>query len=305
MDAFITGGRGFVGPWLSRHLNACGDRVVVTDTGVDVTDAVAIRDAIGDASPDAIYHLAAQSSVRSSWDDPAATFQVNVVGTLNVLDGVRRSAPAARVLVVSSVEVYGVIDPADLPITEAAPLRPVTPYAASKAAAEMAAVQAQLGWGLDIVRARPFTHTGPGQAPRFFVASMAQQIVHAAATGATDLRTGDLSVGRDISDVRDVVRAYRLLIERGQRGEVYNVCSGRTVTLAEVVRRLLALDGSDLVVSTDPDRLRPVDLPNLCGDPGQLLRATGWEPSYSLDQTLADVLDYWRHQPAAVATSPC
>lgn len=285
-----------------RYLEACGDHVVVTDTGVDVTDALAVRDAIGDAAPDAVYHLAAQSSVHSSWDDPATTFRVNALGTLHVLDAVRRNAAAARVLVVSSVEVYGVVAPAELPLPETAPFRPATPYAASKAAAEMAAVQAQLGWGLDVIRARPFTHTGPGQAPRFFVASMAQQIVQAVATGATELRTGNLAVGRDISDVRDVVRAYRMLIERGHGGEVYNVCSGRSVTLGHIVRLLLALNGSDLAVTTDPARLRPVDLPDLRGDPSRLRQVTGWEPEYTLDRTLADVLEYWRSQPAAVAS---
>jgi GDP-4-dehydro-6-deoxy-D-mannose reductase len=186
-------------------------------------------------------------------------------------------------------------------VREGTALRPATPYAASKAAAEMAAIQAQLGWGLDVVRARPFTHTGPGQAPRFFVASMAQQIAQATLTGARELRTGNLTVRRDVSDVRDVVRAYRRLIERGQRGEVYNVCSGRSVTLDHVVRLLLDSAGTDLVVTTDPARLRPVDLPDLRGDPTRLRDATGWEPEYSLETTLADVLAYWRTQPAGVA----
>jgi GDP-4-dehydro-6-deoxy-D-mannose reductase len=169
--AFITGGRGFVGPWLRQHLEECGDRVVVAGAGVDVTDAATVVSAIGAARPDAVYHLAAQSSVSTSWEDPAATFEVNTIGTLNVLDAVRQAAPGARVLVVSSVEVYGIVAAADLPITEAAPMRPATPYAASKAAGEMAAIQAYVGWGLDVIRARPFSHTGPGQAPRFFVAA--------------------------------------------------------------------------------------------------------------------------------------
>jgi GDP-4-dehydro-6-deoxy-D-mannose reductase len=301
VHAFITGGRGFVGPWLGQHLEACGDTVTVTGAEVDITDAVALRDAIGAARPDAVYHLAAQSSVQASWDDPAATFEINTIGTLNVLDAVHRRAPTARVLLVSSVEVYGAVDPADLPLDESARFRPATPYAASKAAAEMAGIQAYLGWGVDVVRARPFTHTGPGQAARFFVASMAQQIVLAAGAGVTELRTGKLDVGRDISDVRDVVRAYRLLVEKGQAGEVYNVCSGRSVTLDHVVRLLLELAGSDLVVATDPARLRPVDLPDVRGDPTRLRQATGWEPDYPLDQTLLDVLAYWRSQPASVA----
>jgi GDP-4-dehydro-6-deoxy-D-mannose reductase len=290
----MTGGRGFVGPWLCQHLEACGDQVIVAGSAVDVTDAAALHDALADARPDAVYHLAAQSSVSSSWDDPVATFEVNAVGTLNVLVAVHRVAPAARVLLVSSVEVYGAVSEAELPIVESTPFGPATPYAASKAAAEMAGLQAHLGWGLDVVRARPFSHTGPGQAPRFFVANMAEQIVRAQSTGATELRTGNLAVGRDICDVRDVVRAYRLLVEKGEAGEAYNICSGRSVTLDEVVRMLLELSGSELAVTTDPSRLRSIDLAHLRGDATKLRRATGWEPEYPLDQTLADILAYWR-----------
>jgi GDP-4-dehydro-6-deoxy-D-mannose reductase len=198
--------------------------------------------------------------------------------------------------VVSSVEVYGMVEPAELPLTETAPFRPATPYAASKAAAEMAALQAHLGWGLDVIRVRPFTHTGPGQTTRFFVPNMARQIVEAATSGATALRTGNLTVRRDLLDVRDVVRAYRLLAERGAPGEVYNVCSGRSVALDEVVGRLLTLAGSSLAVTTDPARLRPVDLRDLRGDPARLHQATGWAPEYSLEETLTDVLAYWQTQ---------
>jgi GDP-4-dehydro-6-deoxy-D-mannose reductase len=301
--AFITGGRGFVGPWLVRHLASSGDEAVLADVSVDVTDGPAVRDAIEAARPDVVYHLAAQSSVSSSWEDPAATFAVNALGSLQVLGAVHAAAPAARVLLISSVEIYGLVQPGDLPLTEEAPFRPATPYAASKAAAEMAAIQAHLGWGLDVVRARPFTHTGPGQMPRFFVPNMARQIVEASRTGATELRTGNLTVARDILDVRDVVRAYRLLAERGEPGGVYNICSGRSVTLDEVVRVLLALAGSDLRVTTDPARMRPVDLPDLRGDPSRLYAATGWEPQFALEDTLLDVLAYWRDQDAEAAAS--
>lgn len=294
MRTFVTGGHGFVGPWLCQHLVASGDEVVVAEESMDVTDGPAVRDAVEDARPDAVYHLAAQSSVSSSWDAPAATFAVNALGTLHVLTAVRTVALKARVVLVSSVEVYGIVPQECLPLTEAAPFRPVTPYAASKAAAEMAGLQAHLGWGLDVIRARPFTHTGPAQTSRFFVPSMARQIVEAARTGATDLKAGNLAVGRDILDVRDVVRAYRLLAEQGVPGEVYNVCSGRSVTLDTVLRRLLDLAGSDLKVTADPTRMRAVDLPDLRGDPTRLHAATRWEPEYTLDQTLADVLAYWR-----------
>jgi len=295
--AFVTGGHGFVGPWLCQHLKESGDEVVIADPSMDVTDGPAVLGAVGDAEPDVVYHLAAQASVNSSWDAPVATFAVNALGTVQVLSAVQACSPAARVVMVSSVEVYGAVQEDDLPITEAAPFRPATPYAASKAAAEMACLQAHLGWGLDVVRARPFNHTGPGQTAQFFVPGMARQIVNAVTSGATDLRTGDLTVRRDILDVRDVVRAYRLLAQRGAAGEAYNVCSGQSVPLAQVLDRLLTLAGSDLTLTTDPSRLRPVDPPDHRGDPTRLHDATGWAPEYGLDQTLDDVLAYWRRQP--------
>jgi GDP-4-dehydro-6-deoxy-D-mannose reductase len=196
-----------------------------------------------------------------------------------------------RVLVVSSAEVYGRVQPGDLPLTEDAPLRPVSPYAASKAAAELLAVQAHLGHGLPVVRARPFNHVGPGQSPTFAVAAFAHRIVEARRTGASTLHVGNLTPRRDLTDVRDVVRAYRLLIERGVPGEVYNVCSGRDVAIEDVVRRLLELAGADLELEVDQSLLRPVDVPVLRGDGGRLHAATGWEPAIPLDETLRDVLD--------------
>jgi GDP-4-dehydro-6-deoxy-D-mannose reductase len=299
--AFVTGGQGFVGPWLCQYLAAAGDDVVSVDLAVDVTDRAKVQEAIAEARPDAVYHLAAQSSVKASWDDPAATFGVNVLGTVNVLDAVRACRPAARVLLISSVEVYGLVPPDEQPVVETAPFRPATPYAASKAGAELAGLQAHLGSGLDVVRARPFNHTGPGQTARFFVSSMARQIVEAGHTGASELKVGNLGVARDFLDVRDVVRAYRLLIERGTAGQVYNICSGRSVTLHRVLQRLLDLAGSDLRVTADPSRMRPVDLPDLRGDPAQMAAATGWAPEYTLDQTLADVLAHWRRHLAPPA----
>jgi GDP-4-dehydro-6-deoxy-D-mannose reductase len=309
--AFVTGASGFVGPWLCQHLEASGDDVVVAGHDVDVTDADGIGRSLTAARPDAIYHLAAQSSVGSSWDDTTGTFQVNLLGTLHVLEAANTCTPRPRVLLVSSAEVYGAVTPADLPVSEDAPFRPVTPYAASKAAAELAGLQAYLGRGLEVVRARPFNHTGPGQGTGFVVPALARQVAEAAlsdpkgatgATGATGgqdtkiLHTGNLTARRDFTDVRDVVRAYRLLIERGAAGEVYNVCSGRSVLLEDLAKRLLAQAGLDLTIEVAPDRLRPVDVPDMRGDPGRLKEATGWQPTIDLDQTLGDVLAYWRDE---------
>lgn len=297
MRAFVTGGHGFVGPWLARHLAERGDDVVLADPSVDVTDPAALHQAVEDARPEVVYHLAAQASVGASWDAPAHTFAVNTLGTVHLLDAVRDCSPRARVLLVSSVEVYGVVPVAELPLTEERPFRPAAPYAASKAAAELAGLQAHLGWGLDVVRVRPFNHTGPGQPDRFFVPSMARQIVEGQRGGVTELLTGNLDVRRDLLDVRDVVRAYRLLAERGVAGDAYNVCSGTSVALADVVQQLLAVAGAAMVVRRDAARLRPVDLPDLRGDPARLVGATGWQREIGLDETLRDVIEYWRRCP--------
>ena len=219
MRAFVTGASGFVGPWLCRHLEASGDEVVPAGHDRDVTDADSIAEALIASRPDAVYHLAAQSSVGSSWADATGTFRVNVFGTLHVLDAANACPSRPRVLVVSSAEVYGEVSPLALPVAETAPFRPGTPYAASKAAAELAGLQAFLGRGLEVVRARPFNHTGPGQGPGFVVPALARQVVEASLTGATVLKTGNLTARRDFTDVRDVVAAYRLLIERGSAGE--------------------------------------------------------------------------------------
>jgi len=294
--AFVTGASGFVGPWLCRHLEASGDEVVPAGHDRDVTDADSIAEALIASRPDAVYHLAAQSSVGSSWADATGTFRVNVFGTLHVLDAANACPSRPRVLVVSSAEVYGEVSPLALPVAETAPFRPGTPYAASKAAAELAGLQAFLGRGLEVVRARPFNHTGPGQGPGFVVPALARQVVEASLTGATVLKTGNLTARRDFTDVRDVVAAYRLLIERGSAGEVYNVCSGRSVLLLDLVERLLSLAGADLSVEVAPERLRPVDVPEMRGDPRRLEDLTGWRPAIDLDRTLRDVLDYWRQE---------
>ena len=291
MRAFVTGASGFVGNHLVAHLVASGDEVVTAEHGLDVTDAEAIAAALADAAPDAVYHLAGLAHVQRSWSEPGEYLRVNAGGTLNVLEAARHCPSPPRVLVISSAEVYGAVGADQLPVGEDAPLRPVSPYAASKAAAELVAVQAHLGRDTDVVRVRPFNHAGPGQAPTFAVPAFARRIVAAHREGAAVLRVGNLSARRDIVDVRDVVRAYRLLVERGTAGEAYNVCTGRSVEVAELVRRMLDLAGADLRLEVDPDLLRPVDVPELRGNPARVRGATGWEPEVPLDDTLRAVLD--------------
>jgi GDP-4-dehydro-6-deoxy-D-mannose reductase len=292
----VTGSAGFVGRWLTAHLAEAGDEVVGLDAEIDVTEAEGLRDAVVAAAPDAVCHLAARTSVAESWSSSSTTYLVNTVGTVNLLDAALACPLRPRVLVVSSSEVYGRVSPEDLPLGEDRPPAPVSPYAASKAAAEMAALQAWLGSGLEVVRARPFNHTGPGQSGTFVVPALAEQIARAASTGADRLMVGNLDVRRDITDVRDVVRAYRLLLAGGAPGEVYNVCRGRSVAIREVAERLLALAGLDLPLVVDPARVRPADIPELRGDPTRLRAATGWEPRWELEATLGDVLDYWRKE---------
>ena len=295
MRSLITGGRGFVGTWLADHLREQGDDVVAIDYEVDVTDPVALLEAVTAAAPDAIYHLAALTHVGESWKDPLQVLQVNVIGTAALLAAARQCGTDPRVLVTSSAEVYGAVtDPSLMPLDELTPTAPLTPYAASKLAAEALIGQAFRGHGQEVIVVRPFNHIGPGQTPNFAVPALAQRIVEANRRGDSSIAVGNLAARRDFTDVRDVVKAYRLLIESGTPGEVYNVCSGHDVAIEEIATTLLRLAGTSLEFKTDPALTRPVEVPVLRGDPTRLQRATGWKPEIPLDQTLADVLEYWR-----------
>jgi GDP-4-dehydro-6-deoxy-D-mannose reductase len=293
MRALVTGGRGFVGRHLVDHLERCGDDVVIVDHadgGVDVTDPVQIGDVMDAVAPDAVYHLAGWADVGASWSDPAGALRLNAIGTLNVLEAARH-AGVSRVLSVASAEVYGVVHEHELPVRETAPLRPTSPYAASKVAAEALAQQAFLGHGLGVLRVRPFNHIGPGQSEHFLAPAIAGRIARAERDGDDTVAVGNLTPRRDLTDVRDVVRAYRLLVEHGEPGEVYNVCSGADVAVQDVADALLAKADRPLALEPDPALFRPVDLPVLRGDPARLQAATGWTPQIPLEQTLQDVLD--------------
>ncbi len=294
MRAFVTGGHGFVGSWLRGHLEDCGDVVVAPDERLDVMDRPALTEAVAKAGPDAVYHLAALTHVVESWGAPADFMRTNAIGTMNVLEAARECSLAPRVLVVSSSEAYGKVSRDQLPLGESSPLRPVSPYAVSKVAAEFVGLQAFLGYGLHTVIVRPFNHVGPGQAPSFAVSAIARRIVVAQRDGDPVVKVGDLSARRDFTDVRDVVRAYRMLIERGEPGQVYNVCSGHDVAISHIADTLKRLAGADVTFETDTAFTRPGDLPVLTGDPTRVRAATGWEPVLPLEQTLGDVLEHWR-----------
>jgi GDP-4-dehydro-6-deoxy-D-mannose reductase len=286
----VTGAQGFVG----RHLLAqLGSSARPLD--VDVTDAEAFARALAGDEPRAVVHLAALSSVGASWEEAGETWRVNAVGTVNVLVAARIEAPECRVLVASTGEVYG--RASCVPTPEDEPLEPLSPYAASKVAAEVACDQARRA-GLDVVVARSFQQEGPGRDERFAVGSWAAQIARAEEAGGGSVRVGDLSAKRDIIDVRDVCRAYELLLDSAVPGGTYNVAGGRAVEMREVLELLVGLADAPIEVEPDPARTRPSDLPLVCGDASRLRDATGWEPMISLEQTLADTLDAARRAAA-------
>jgi GDP-4-dehydro-6-deoxy-D-mannose reductase len=290
--ALITGGRGFVGTWLAEHLRAEGDDVAVIDQETDVTDPAALAPRMADIGPEVVYHLAALTHVGESWDAPNEVLRVNVLGTASVV-AAARSARCSGVLVVSSAEVYGSVRPEQLPLTEETPVAPISPYASSKAAAEQVALQAWRAHGQRVIVVRPFNHVGPGQAPTFAVSGLARRIVEARRRGDSTLAVGTVTTRRDFTDVRDVVRAYRLLMCHAEPGGVYHVCSGQDVAISDIASRLLELAGTELALVTDPELVRPVDVPVLVGSPSKLRSATGWKPETALEKTLLDVLGYW------------
>lgn len=289
MRVFITGAGGFVGRHLTAYLKAEGDSVARLPEGVDIGDETAVCAAVAAAAPDVVYHLAGWAHVGDSWKQPTEAVRVNVMGTAAVLEACRRSA-VGRVLIVGSADAYGDFDPADLPLREALPLRPVTPYGASKAAAEVLALQAQRSTGAGLVVTRSFNHTGPGQHPSFVVPALARRIIEAGMSGAGEVLVGNLSAQRDLLDVEDVARAYRRLALGGEPGGAYNVCSGVPVSIDEIASCLAELSGTEVRLVVEPSLMRPVDVPLVVGDCTRL-RALGWRPEVAFTETLRRVLE--------------
>ena len=313
----ITGISGFAGGHLARHCAAQGAEVVglgkrpaadvelpdevAAYVQADLRDAAAARAAVKETAPDRVFHLAASASVAESWRHPAATMGVNVLSAINLFEAVRGAAPQARVLSVGSGEQYG--EPERLPMDEQHPQRPRNPYALSKAATELAAAFYADVHGLDIVRARAFNHAGPGQADLYVSASFARQIAEAEARdpdGAMEVVTGNLETRRDFTDVRDVVRAYWLLLDGAAPG-AYNVCRGESVRTADILATLARLARIDVEQRTDPQLVREGEVMEIRGTHDKLTEATGWMPEIPLDETLRDTLDWWRERVAAGA----
>jgi GDP-4-dehydro-6-deoxy-D-mannose reductase len=316
MRVLITGVAGFVG----RHLvDACrrgGAEIVGVGRSaidddlrgrldeyaiVDLDDADAITDAVRAATPERVFHLAGQASVVESWSAPGATIAGNVMTTMNLLEAVRREAPAARVLVACSGEQYGPVPVERLPVIEDEPLRPQNPYAVSKAAVDLLSGFYADAHDLQIVRARAFNHCGPGQGDAYVVAALASQIASAEAAGqaTATISTGDLRPRRDFTDVRDVVAAYWLAAAAAVPG-AYNVCRGRSTPIADILAMLDGHTQLEINQQTDPQRKRSHEVMDIRGSNEKLVAATGWQPRIPLEQTMSDTLDWWRARVAVL-----
>jgi GDP-4-dehydro-6-deoxy-D-mannose reductase len=291
MRALITGSNGFVGQHLIRHLRESGDEVLGVDREYDVTDEASVREVFERFVPDTTYHLAALTHVGESWERANEFTRVNVVGTHRVLDAAYDVAPSSTTIVISTSEVYGIVSEEDQPLRETFRVAPANPYSASKVEAENVVHDVVRRRGQRVVVARPFNHLGPGQSVSFVVPALVSRLLDARERGDREIAVGDLSTRRDFSDVRDVVRAYRLLAQYGLTGEAYNVASGRDVFLSDLAAQLIQRIAPEITMVVDPSLLRPVEIPVFRGSYEKLHDATGWSPQISLDQTLNDVID--------------
>lgn len=296
MNSLITGMSGFVGSHLARYLRSQGDLAIELDQSVDISDSLQLAAAfedLADQEIDSIYHLAALAHVQESFSSSADVFRVNVIGTLNLLEAARRIFPNAKILLVSSSEVYGRVSAEDLPITESLSVAPLSPYAASKVAAEQVGLQAVRAYGQHVVIARPFNHIGPGQSASYVVSALAKRVLEAKREGKASIMVGNLDSRRDFTDVRDVVRAYRKMIEFSDAGEVYNICSGRSVSISELAELIITFTGSDVLLEKDPALARPIDISDVFGSFARCRDRLSWEPLISIEASLKDVLSWW------------
>lgn len=316
MRVLITGITGFVGSHLAEYALGLGAQVVgsirwrskteniehlrarVRLIESDLRDLSSVQGLLAEADPDYVVHLAAQSFVAASWQTPAETLYTNTVSQINLFEAIRSRPKKPRFLVIGSSEEYGLVLEEELPVRETNPLRPLSPYAVSKVTQDLMGYQYWKSYGLPIVRARAFNHEGPRRGDVFVTSNFAKQIAEIEA-GLREpvVYVGNLEARRDYSDVRDIVRGYWLLLERGELGEVYNLCSGKSWAIQEVLDFLLrqaAVPG--IAVKEDPTRLRPSDVPNLLGDASKIRKALGWQPEIPFEQTLLDTLEYWRRR---------
>lgn len=313
MRVLITGAGGFVGGHLvdllltqpEVHLHAAVfsppgmnprlDGRPITQHPADLRDSDAVRALIDESQPDRIVHLAALADVGASFRDPWATLENNIRIQVNLQEALRFSGANARVLIIGSSEVYGAAGGTADPIDENYPFQPASPYSVSKVAQDMLGLQYFVAHGMEIIRVRPFNHIGPSQKGGFVAADFASQIAEIEAGQREPvMAVGNLTAERDFTDVRDVVRAYWLLLDRGTPGEAYNVCSGTSRSIQSLLDTLLSFTSVPIEVRQDPARMRPSDVPRRVGDAGKLRAATGWQPTIPFEQTLLDILNDWR-----------
>ena len=310
MRIFITGATGFAGSHLVEQLLPAGHDIIalyhpasskqqlpnnkqISRVAGDLLDVESLQTAIKTAQPDAIYHLAGQAYPGRSWQIPGQTLMVNAAGTANLLHAATAYGQP-RVVIVTSADIYGHIQPANCPVTETTIARPRHPYGVSKLAAGQLATLFWERFGLPVIEARPFNHIGPRQALGFVVPDFASQIAAIKqGTRPATIAVGNLAAERDFTDVRDVVRAYILLAENGRPGKPYLICSGKPVSIQSILDELIDLSGLDIAIRPDPQRMRPADIPLFYGSHARLLADTGWEPSVSLTQSLRDVYQEW------------
>ncbi|MBF0234799.1 MAG: GDP-mannose 4,6-dehydratase [Desulfamplus sp.] len=289
----VVGGTGFVGSHV-RQMSEKTFSVIATGLDVDVRDLKKLCTLIEKVQPDEVLHLAAITTLRESFENPGTTYDINFLGTLNLLTALRETEFTGRVLFVSSSEVYGLLGENDLPVTESRQTKPLSPYAVSKIAAEALCYQWNQTENFEIIVARPFNHIGPGQNERFAIADFGRQVA-AIKLGLKEpvIHVGDIETTRDFTDVRDIVSAYRLLFDHGHGGDIYNVCSGIECSIRSLVERLCQLAGVSVELRADSERFRSSEQRRVCGDNRKLVEATGWVPAFSMDQTLIDILDFW------------
>jgi GDP-4-dehydro-6-deoxy-D-mannose reductase len=324
MRVLITGITGFVGSHLTEFLLERGGIEVFgierwrskTDNidhlkgrlkmyECDMRDASSVRQVIAAVKPERIFHLAAQSFVAMSWSAPSETLATNTLGQLNLLEAVRECGLSPRIQIAGSSEEYGLVHEDELPIRETNPLRPLSPYAVSKVAQDLMGYQYAQSYQMCIVRTRAFNHTGPRRGEVFASSNFAKQIaLIEAGRQEPTIAVGNLDARRDFTDVRDIVRGYWLALERGQPGEVYNLCSGRDYAIREVLEMLLRLTDRRIEVRVDPQRLRPSDVPVLRGDGTKFFQQAGWRPEIPFQKTLEDLLHYWRARIKASSAEP-
>jgi GDP-4-dehydro-6-deoxy-D-mannose reductase len=310
----ITGITGFVGSHLAEYLLSLNMEVYGTVKrrsrldyieGIknkikliecDIIDSYSVENAIRDAQPDYVFHLATQSFVPSSWRSPLETMHTNIDGTLNVLEAIRKLDIDTKIQIAGSSEEYGMVYSDEIPIKEGNPLRPLSPYGVSKVAADLLGYQYFKSYGIKVVRTRAFNHTGPRRGEMFVTSNFAKQIAEIE-KGLKEpvIHVGNLDAQRDFTDVRDIVKAYLLAIEKGEIGDVYNICSGNGRKIQEVLDILLSLSNKKIKVQQDPNRMRPSDVELLVGGSNKFREKTGWKPDISFEKTMKDLLEYWRY----------